>query len=171
MSINKVMISGNTTRDAELRVTPGGLNILNFGVAVNERRRNAHNEWEDYANFVECSLFGRRAEALAQYLTKGTKVAIEGHLHYGSWDDRETGQRRSKLTVYVDELEFLSARSNSSGNNPNRSQQSRPNTTQTTGNYHQPNANQAVQESFPGSAVYDASDIPPQAYSDDDIPF
>lgn len=110
MSINKVMISGNTTRDAELRTTQGGSSVLTFGVAVNERRRTANGEWEDYANFVDCTIFGRRAEALAQYLTKGTKVAIEGRLHYSSWEDRNGGGRRSKLDVYVDELEFLSSR-------------------------------------------------------------
>ena len=110
MSINKVMISGNTTRDAELRATSTGNSVLTFGVAVNDRRRNANGEWEDYANFVDCQLFGRRAEALAQYLTKGTKVAIEGRLHYSSWEDRNGGGRRSKIDVYVDELEFLSSR-------------------------------------------------------------
>ena len=110
MSINTVMISGNTTRDAELRATSTGNSVLTFGVAVNDRRRNANGEWEDYANFVDCQLFGRRAEALAQYLTKGTKVAIEGRLHYSSWEDRNGGGRRSKIDVYVDELEFLSSR-------------------------------------------------------------
>lgn len=116
MSINKVMISGNLTRDAELRSTPSGTAILSLGVAVNDRRRNnATGEWEDYANFIDCNMFGRRAEALAQYLTKGTKVAIEGRLHYSSWDDRNTGQRRSKVDVTIDELEFMSSR-NGGGN-------------------------------------------------------
>lgn len=110
MSINRVMISGNLTRDAELRTTPSGTAILSFGVAVNDRRRNANGEWEDYANFIDCTMFGRRAEALAQYLTKGVKVAIEGRLHYSSWEDRNSGQRRSKVDVTVDELEFMSSR-------------------------------------------------------------
>ena len=110
MSINRVMISGNLTRDAELRTTPSGTAILNFGVAVNDRRRNQNGEWEDYANFVDCTMFGRRAEALQNYLKKGLKVAIEGRLHYSTWEDRNTGQRRSKLDVTVDELEFMSSR-------------------------------------------------------------
>ena len=110
MSINRVMISGNLTRDAELRTTPSGTAILSFGVAVNDRRRNANGEWEDYANFIDCTMFGRRAEALAQYLTKGVKVAVEGRLHYSSWEDRNSGQRRSKVDVTVDELEFKSSR-------------------------------------------------------------
>lgn len=106
MSINNVTISGNLTRDAELRTTPGGTAVLSLGVAVNDRRRNQNGEWEDYANFVDCTLFGRRAEAIHQYLVKGTKVAIEGRLHYSSWE--KDGQRRSRLDVYVDELEFMS---------------------------------------------------------------
>ena len=116
MSIYRVMISGNLTRDAELRTTPSGTAILSFGVAVNDRRRNANGEWEDYANFIDCTMFGRRAEALAQYLTKGVKVAIEGRLHYSSWEDRNSGQRRSKVDVTVDELEFMSSR-NGGGQN------------------------------------------------------
>jgi single-stranded DNA-binding protein len=81
MSINRVMISGNLTRDAELRSTTGGTAVLNLGVAVNDRRKNQQTgEWEDYANFIDCVMFGTRADALAQYLQKGTKVAIEGKL-------------------------------------------------------------------------------------------
>ena len=111
MSINKVLISGNLTRDAELRATSGGMSILSFGVAVNDRRKNSQTgEWEDYANFIDCTLFGKRAEALAQYLTKGLKVAIEGKLHYSSWDDRNGGGKRSKLDVTVDEIELMSSR-------------------------------------------------------------
>lgn len=112
MSINRVNISGNLTRDAELRQTNGnGTPVLNFSVAVNDRRKNqATDEWEDYANFVDCSLFGRRAEALAQYLKKGTKVAIDGKLRYSTWQDKNTGDNRHSLGVLVDELEFMSQR-------------------------------------------------------------
>ena len=113
MSINVCMLSGNLTRDCELRAMPNGNAIGTFGLAVNERRKNSQGKWEDYANFVDCTLFGRRAEAIAQYLTKGTKVALEGRLHYSSWEDRNGGGRRSKLDVTVDEIEFLSSRQGS----------------------------------------------------------
>lgn len=146
MSINKVMITGNLTRDAELRTTPSGTSVLNMGVAVNDRRRNNQtNEWEDYANFIDCTMFGRRAEALAQYLTKGTKVAIEGRLHYSSWEDRNTGQKRSKVDVTVDEVEFMSSR-NSGGNG--------------SASYDAPQRSQQMPE--PPA---------PSAYNDEDIPF
>ena len=107
MSINRVNISGNLTRDPELRMTSGGTQVLSFGVAVNDRRRNPQSgEWEDYPNFVDCTMFGARAEAVSRYLSKGSKVAIEGKLRYSSWE--RDGQRRSKLEVIVDEIEFMS---------------------------------------------------------------
>ena len=78
MSINRVNITGNLTRDPELRATAGGTQVLSFGVAVNDRRRNAQTgEWEDYPNFVDCTMFGTRAEAVSRFLAKGNKVAIE----------------------------------------------------------------------------------------------
>ena len=142
MSINKVMISGRLTRDPELRVTAAGGSVLTVGVAVNERRRNANGEFEDYANFVDCAVFGKRDDALAKHLTKGVKVVIEGHLHYSSWEDK-SGGRRSKLTVYVDELEFMSVRAAGNGSPAEQAAGAPP----------------AVDE------------VPPAAYSDEDIPF
>ena len=116
MSINRVAISGNLTRDAELRTTQSGMSILDFGVAVNDRRKNQQTgEW-DYPNFVDCTMFGTRAEKLQPYLTKGTKVAIEGKLRYSTWE--RDGQRRSKLGVIVDDLEFMSSRHAGSGYAP-----------------------------------------------------
>lgn len=82
MGINRVMISGNLTRDPDLRQTSGGLSVLTFGVAVNDRRRNAAGEWEDYPNFLDCTIFGARADGLSKYLSKGAKVAIEGKLRW-----------------------------------------------------------------------------------------
>lgn len=107
MSINRVNVSGNLTRDPELRATQGGMQVLGFGVAVNDRRRNQQTgEWEDYPNFVDCTMFGNRAESMGRILHKGMKVAIEGKLRYSSWD--KDGQRRSKLEVIVDEIELMS---------------------------------------------------------------
>ena len=109
MSINIVNISGNLTRDSELRRTTGGTAILGFGVAVNDRRKNQQTgEWEDYPNFVDCTMFGTRAEKLAGILTKGTKVCILGKLRYMSWE--KDGQKRSKIEVIVDDIEFMSRR-------------------------------------------------------------
>ena len=107
MSINRVNISGNLTRDPELRATQGGMQVLGFGVAVNDRRKNpSTGQWEDYPNFVDCTMFGNRAESMSRILRKGMKVAIEGKLRYSSWE--KDGQRRSKLEVIVDEIELMS---------------------------------------------------------------
>ena len=107
MSINRVIISGNLTRDGELRRTQSGMAILALGVAVNDRRRDPQTgEWGDYANFIDCVMFGSRAEGLANYLTKGTKVAIEGKLRWSQWE--RDGKKRSKIEVIADEIEFMS---------------------------------------------------------------
>lgn len=107
MSINRVAVSGHLTRDPELRATIGGTQVLSFGIAVNDRRKNPQSvEWEDYPIFVDCTMFGTRAEKIHRYLSKGCKVAIEGKLRYSSWE--RDGQRRSKLEVIVEEIEFLS---------------------------------------------------------------
>lgn len=112
MSINRVVISGNLTRDSEIRSTQSGMNILTFCVAVNDRRRNNQtNEWEDYANFVDCVLFGNRADFLSRVLHKGTKVMVEGKLRYSTWE--RDGQRRSKIEIVVDDVDFFSPRSQS----------------------------------------------------------
>lgn len=106
MSINRVVISGNLTRAPELRSTAGGMAVLGFGVAVNDRRKNPQTgEWEDYPNFIDCTMFGNRAEALSRFLAKGTKVTIEGKLRWSQWE-RE-GQKRSKIEVIVDEIELM----------------------------------------------------------------
>lgn len=153
MSINKVLITGNLTRDAEVRQTPNGTAVASFGVAVNDRRRNQQTgQWEDYANFVDCTMFGTRAEKIAPYLAKGTKVAIEGRLHYSSWQDKNSGQKRSKLDVTVDEIEFMSARNG---------QQSHQQPQQQAQGYQR-----QMQESFPGAQVQAVD-----PYADADIPF
>lgn len=109
MSINQVLITGNLTHDAELRQTQSDLSILKFRVAVNERKKNqATGEWENFPNYVNCTMFGSRAEKLQQYLTKGLKVAVNGRLSYSSWE--QDGQRHSKLEVLADNIEFMTSR-------------------------------------------------------------
>jgi single-strand DNA-binding protein len=105
--INSVTIAGNLGKDAELKSSQSGTAVLRFGVAVNERRKDQQGNWSDYTNWVSCVMFGKRAQAVAQYLTKGTKVSVQGKLHYSSWQGKD-GTSRSKLEVMVDELEFMS---------------------------------------------------------------
>lgn len=160
MSINRVNISGNLTRDPELKATAGGTSVLTFGVAVNDRRRNAQTgEWEDVPNFVDCVVFGARAEPLSRFLSKGSKVAIEGKLRYSSWE--RDGQRRSKLEVIVDEVEFLSPRQGQPMGGAPYSQGGEPSYNAPQQGYVAPapqNARPAVQAP-PSADVYD-EDIP-----------
>lgn len=109
MSINRVVISGNLTRDPDLRSTASGMPVLGFGVAVNDRRKNQQTgEWEDYPNFIDCTMFGARAQSVYRFLSKGSKVAIEGKLRWSQWE--RDGQKRSKIEVIVDEIEFMTSR-------------------------------------------------------------
>lgn len=113
MAINKATITGNITRDPELRQTQGGTNILSIGVAVNDRRKNQQTgEWEDYPNFIDCKLFGNRATGVAPHLEKGMKVAIEGKLNQSRWQ-ADDGTNRSKIEIIVDEIEFMAKRDGS----------------------------------------------------------
>ena len=110
MSINRAAVSGNLTRDPELRATSAGTQVLTMGVAVNDRRRNQQSgEWEDVPNFIDVTVFGARAEALSRILSKGTKVAVEGRLRWSSWTASD-GSRRSKIEIVADEVDIMSAR-------------------------------------------------------------
>ena len=104
MSINKVIISGNITKDAEFKAYEKG-QLLRFSVAVNDRVKNADDEWVDRPNYVDCVMFGRRAEALQSIIKKGLKVTVEGKLRYSTWE--KDGAKHSKLEVAVDELELM----------------------------------------------------------------
>lgn len=107
--INNVSLTGRLTRDPELRVTAGGTQLLSFTLAFNTSVRNRQTgEWDERGNFIDCTMFGKRAEALSHYLTKGQKVAVAGELRYATWD--KDGQRHSKLDLIVDEIEFLGQR-------------------------------------------------------------
>ena len=125
MGINRVALSGNLTREPELRATNGGMQVLSFGIAVNDRVRNqATGEWEDRANFVDCTMFGNRAEALARYLGKGAKVALEGRLRYRQWEAQD-GSKRSKLEVVADNVDLMQ-QPRQDGYGGRREQQPRP---------------------------------------------
>lgn len=108
MSVNHVVVVGNLTRDVDLRSTASGTAVLSFGIAVNDRRKNASGQWEDVPNFFECVTFGNRATALGDILTKGMKVAIAGKLHYSSWE--KDGQKHSKVDIIANEIELMQNR-------------------------------------------------------------
>ena len=105
MSINRVAICGNLTREPDLRYTNSGTAVLNLGIASNDRRRNKFsNEWEDHANFIDCKMFGAKAENVSKLLSKGMKVFIDGKLDYSQWE--KDGIKRSKIEIIIDNLDF-----------------------------------------------------------------
>ena len=108
-NINRVIVSGNLTREPEYRQTASGMGVLGFGIASNDSRKNNQTgQWEDVPNFIDCTMFGKRADSLSSILHKGMKVCIEGRLRYSTWE--RDGQKRSKLEVIADEIEFMSQR-------------------------------------------------------------
>lgn len=112
--VNRVTLTARLTREPEVRRTQSGTAIMAFGIAFNDRRKNAQTgEWEDQGNFADCVLFGARAESLANFLHKGSRVAIDGKLRWSQWE-RE-GQKRSKLEITVDDLVMLDPRQNNQG--------------------------------------------------------
>ena len=107
MSINHVSISGNLTREPELRMA-GSTPLLQLGIAVNERRKNTSGEWEDVPNFFDVLVWGQRGESLSRFLHKGSKVAISGRLRWNQWE--KDGQKRSKVEIVADEVDIMTPR-------------------------------------------------------------
>jgi len=106
-NLNKVMLIGNLTRDPELRYTPKGTAVADITLAINRIWNNEQNQKQEETIFVDVTLWGRQAELAQQYLTKGRGVYIEGRLQMDTWDDKETGKKRSKLKVIGETLQFL----------------------------------------------------------------
>ncbi len=106
-NLNKVMLIGNLTRDPEVRFTPSGKAVADISLAINRVWNNDQGQKQEETTFVDVTLWGRQAELAQQYLTKGRGVYIEGRLQMDSWDDKETGKKRTKLKVVGDNLQFL----------------------------------------------------------------
>lgn len=149
MSINRVVLTGNLTREPDLRTTTTGLPVLSLGLAVNDRRKNRQTgQWEDKPNFIECKMFGDRATGVTPYLHKGSKVSIEGKLSYSQWTNNQN-EKRSKIEVLVDEIEFMQQAQNT----PNPAYNSAPSPAPT---------NYAPQATSAPQAVYTPAQAPVQ---------
>lgn len=108
MSLNQVSVSGNLGADAELRSTKGGTPVLTFALAVNERVKQADGTWGDRASWIDCVLFGTRAQALADWLRKGNKVAVQGRLRTSTWERDGVSHKRTE--VVVEEVDLMTVR-------------------------------------------------------------
>lgn len=100
-----MVIAGRTTKDPEIKVTPSGTAVLSLSLAVNDTKKNAQGEWEDVVDFFDCKVFGKRAESLAQYIPKGSKLTINGRLHQDRWQAQD-GTNRSRVSIIVQDIEL-----------------------------------------------------------------
>ena len=106
-SFNKVILIGNLTRDPELRYTPKGTAVAKLGLAVNRQWKTDSGESREEVTFVDIDAFGRSAEVIGQYCKKGKPLMIEGRLRLDTWEDKQTNQKRSKLSVVLESFQFL----------------------------------------------------------------
>lgn len=112
---SKAIITGNLTRDPELRSTPNGASVCSFSVAVNRTYRDASGEQKEDVSFIDCSAWGKLGEMISQYAKKGTGVLVSGRLDQRSWEDKTTGSKRSRVEIVVEDFNFTGARDNSGG--------------------------------------------------------
>ncbi len=155
-NFNKVILLGNLTRDPELRFTPKGMAIAKLGLAVNRAWTSETGEKKEETTFVDIDVFGRTAENVGQYLRKGSPVLIDGRLRLDSWEDKQTNQKRSKLTVVAENVQFLGAGRASEGAAPPETGSARA-------------ATPAPHAHAPTPAP--AADAPGAAGEEDDVPF
>lgn len=113
-SYNRVILMGNLTRDPQLRYLPSGMAVCDFGLAVNRRWRDKDGNQRDEVCFIDVTAFGRQAETINQYMTKGKGILVEGHLRLETWTGQD-GQKRSKHSVTVDTFQFIGARGEGQG--------------------------------------------------------
>ena len=159
-NLNKVMLIGNLTRDPELRHTPKGTAVAELGLAINRVWMDEQRGKQEETTFVDVTLWGRQAELAQQYLVKGRPVYIEGRLNLDTWDDKATGQKRSKLKVIGENLQFLSSGQQGGSGGGGNSQ---------GGGYSQQASRAPEQRSGPpqGASAAPIDDF----QEDDDIPF
>ena len=116
---SKAIITGNLTRDPELRTTPSGSSVCSFSVAVNRVYRDSSGEQKEDVSFLDCSAWGKLGEMISQYAKKGSAVLVSGRLDQRSWDDKTTGQKRSRVEIIAEDFNFLGANNRDGGNGSN----------------------------------------------------
>ena len=152
-SVNKVILIGNCTRDPEVRYTPKGTAVADIGMAMNRYYSSDGGDRREETTFVDVTLWGRQAEVAGEYLKKGRPVYIEGRLQMDSWDDKNTGQKRTKLKVVGESMQLLGSRDGGGSNTGNSGPSSDSSFNQSSNQSSAPN----------DGAQFDAED--------DDIPF
>jgi len=156
-SLNKVMLIGNLTRDPELRVTPKGTAICQFGLAINRTFKDETGATRDEVTFVDVEAWNKQGETIAKYCTKGKPLFIEGRLKLESWDDKTTGQKRSKMKIVLEHFQFLGGRDDApAGGGGGRPEEG---------------IDQTVERHTPPPRSGAKPVVPPQDNIDEDVPF
>lgn len=114
-SVNKVILLGNVGKDPEIRSTGGGTMVANFTLATSDRQKDAQGNWQDRTEWHNLVAFQRTAEIVRDYVKKGTKLYVEGKIQTRSWDDKESGQKRYRTEIIVNDLSLLSGRDDGGG--------------------------------------------------------
>ncbi len=117
-NLNRVLLIGNLTRDPELRVTPKGSSICQFGLAVNRTFKDAAGQQREETTFIDIEAWGRQGEVISKYCTKGRPLFVEGRLRFDSWEDKTSGQKRSRLSVVLENFQFIGGRGDDQGSTP-----------------------------------------------------
>ena len=172
-NLNKVMLIGNLTRDPEVKFTPKGTAIAELGLAINRTWKNESGEKQEETTFVDVTLWGRQAEIAKEYLTKGRPVYIEGRLQLDSWDDKQTGQKRTKLKVTGEQMQLLGGRDGASGGGGGYSGGSGASSSSSSDEYDQRPSRPQQSRPAPaqGGGGKPRPAAPPPQDDDDDIPF
>ena len=160
-NFNKVMLMGNLTRDPEVRYTPKGTALATIGLAVNRNWTNEAGEKKEEVTFVDVEVWGRQAETIGQYLSKGRPIFVEGRLKLDQWDDKESGQKRSKLKVVCENFQFIGApKGGAEVSDQPPAQRSAPRP-----------VNKPAPAAKPPAAAAEEEVAPPAGDGDDNIPF
>ena len=116
-NLNRVLLIGNLTRDPELRVTPKGTSICQFGLAVNRTFKDGAGQPREETTFIDIEAWGRQGEVISKYCSKGRPLFVEGRLRFDQWEDKTTGNKRSKLSVVLENFQFIGGRGDGEGEN------------------------------------------------------
>lgn len=110
---SKAIVAGNVTRDPEMRTTPGGAQVCSFAIAVNRVFKDSAGNQQDQVSYIDCVVWGRQAETISQYVHKGSGLLVSGRLEQRSWEDKTSGQRRSRTEIVVEDFTFMGGNDNS----------------------------------------------------------
>lgn len=144
MNVNRVVVTGNLTRDPELRNLPSGMAVCSLRIAVNTRRKNADGEWVDRPNYFDVTVWGKQGENCADYLAKGRPVAVDGRLEWREWE--QDGNKRQAVSIVAESVQFLGGRDDEGGGGRQRSD-------------------------VPADFTQAQAQMPSRSSADDDIPF